>query len=196
MRWTFSSKGGEDWSAGPWQQVVSVVNPQSVRGRRLVDNVDLYLWCQCPAFLYWGSQALAEEHNYIPPRRNRGVPPADIRNPQRDSFICKHLISAANILKNYVIENVQEEGEGIPPVPVAAEKRANVFTDSRGNELSVGDCFHDMHKGLDGEVLGVNDYGEMSHSYKDLMSGEEFRFIDDMGYNHKPEYVSQYFLKK
>lgn len=55
-----------------------------------IKNNDLKIYCECPAFLYWGYKYINTQEKNVPPKRKENRPP-DIRNPKRKGIMCKHL---------------------------------------------------------------------------------------------------------
>lgn len=61
---------------------------------------DLEVKCDCPAFLYWGYKYIAWELDYGIEQENR---PPDIRNPNRDGTVCKHLYNVFTVLPAHIL---------------------------------------------------------------------------------------------
>lgn len=94
-RLSFLVKSDMPYSS-PKGHISSIMYP-NVDFRNISDDLgsplseDVKVICSCPSFTYWGSAYLATTEEYIIPPylENR---PADVRDPEGENFICKHLI--------------------------------------------------------------------------------------------------------
>lgn len=81
--------------------------------RGALDTDDLDLYCDCPAFLYWGYKYLATQLDYVD-KDNKETRPAKKRNPTDRGSVCKHLnitlrAMSDNRIKPYIIEYLVDE---------------------------------------------------------------------------------------
>lgn len=80
--------------------------------RRLLINSDLKVYCDCPAFLYWGYKYIATQKGYG--LRQEGRPPV-IRNENEKGFVCKHLYSVMLVwpylVNNRIAKLLKQEAE-------------------------------------------------------------------------------------
>jgi hypothetical protein len=59
-----------------------------------VINIDIKVHCNCPAFLWWGSWWNVDDRGSA--LFSEGIPAPNIRDPQRNNVICKHLAAVFN----------------------------------------------------------------------------------------------------
>lgn len=110
----FLAKSTESYSS-PHGHIV-VVKFSKEKQQMLVK--DCKVVCTCPAFLYWGSKynATQGEYNY---RSKTNIPP-DVRDPNRERKVCKHIVAVRPYLKNLtgkmVHKKYKDTFEGIPSV--------------------------------------------------------------------------------
>lgn len=70
---------------------------------------DVKVSCTCPAYTYWGSKynATIDEYNY----RTRTTLAPDIRDPNRERKVCKHIAAVRPIIKNSTFKTVKKNIE-------------------------------------------------------------------------------------
>ncbi len=77
-------------------------------------NTKVWVWCDCEYFKYYLEVALANR-NASTVRSSNGAPPR-IRNPEQLTYLCKHLVLAANIgakqSRDLVEEQLEKESSG------------------------------------------------------------------------------------
>ena len=71
------------------------ITPQLMK--QLIENEDIKIYCDCPAFLYWSFKYMAWTNDY-------GIEPED-RYPKRNNVrlkgaLCKHLLSLTDLIKS------------------------------------------------------------------------------------------------
>lgn len=72
---------------------------------------DLAVYCDDPSFLYWGWQYISWNMDYGLEKETREP---DIRNPQREGTICKHLYNVLTVLPTHIFTVAKDmRGKGI-----------------------------------------------------------------------------------
>ena len=64
-------------------------------------NDDVKVSCTCGYWKWFGPDWNAIQNNYKLRRMSDGSPP-DIRDPQRENYICKHVYAAGKVLNDYL----------------------------------------------------------------------------------------------
>jgi len=88
-------------------------NEEDFTDRDIIDLVvfgEIAVYCDCPAFLYWGYKYMAWSMEY---GIKREVRPPDIRNPAREGSVCKHLYNVFHVLPfhiNQIVGDMRREG--------------------------------------------------------------------------------------
>lgn len=99
-RFSFLVRSTETYSS-PGGHIASVVYPKvlELKDVKPTDNPmnrNIRLHCSCPAFLFWGTEWLSGQNKYnLEPATHI---PANIRDPQRNHWLCKHLVRVCNWL--------------------------------------------------------------------------------------------------
>lgn len=99
-RWIFNATSGND------TYTVSIAAVKPVTAPKRLSRTSVKVSCTCPAFLWWGSDYTAKNRNYLdkrrptyPKSRAKGHAP-DVRDPDRDNLVCKHILKAYNEWKD------------------------------------------------------------------------------------------------
>jgi hypothetical protein len=96
MRWIFSVKGNQ----------VYAVKIRAIRPRKNVtkfSKMDLELSCSCPAWQWQGPEfhSTGEKYQLGPLMGTASTP--DIRDPERQNFVCKHVAAVLETTKGWVV---------------------------------------------------------------------------------------------
>lgn len=70
---------------------------------------DVKVSCTCPSYTYWGSKYNATIGNYNYRTRTKFAP--DIRDPNRERKICKHIVAVRPLIKNSTSKTIKKNIE-------------------------------------------------------------------------------------
>lgn len=68
--------------------------------RVAVLTIPMKVFCNCPAYLYWGSKYIATRDAYNINTKGKEIRPAKVRDPKGNNIICKHIAATATALKS------------------------------------------------------------------------------------------------
>ena len=95
LRWIFAVKGNHDY----------LVKLRVLR-RGIVQDIlkmDLELTCSCPAWQWQGPEYHSTTEDYQLGKPRGTASPPDIRDPERQNFVCKHVAAVLNFVKDWKI---------------------------------------------------------------------------------------------
>lgn len=100
-RWTFSVHCGSSGS-----HIVKVTAKKSGISTD-VNKVDILLGCSCPFWKYYGPDYWAHRNGFLEgePRSNLKSPA--VRDPGGKNWLCKHVLSASRLFRNYKIQTAR-----------------------------------------------------------------------------------------
>lgn len=99
FEWEFMATSGKDKYTVSVRAYLDMANPD----RKLVKNADILLSCSCPYWRWQGPEYHAKKGGYLygPARGTASTP--DIRDPERDNYLCKHAVKVLETMRNYTI---------------------------------------------------------------------------------------------
>lgn len=128
LLFSFLAKGYESYSSPKGHIVVIKFS----KDKQQMLMKDCKVVCTCPAFLYWGSKynATVGEYNY---RTSTNIPP-DIRDPNRERKVCKHIAATRQYLRNLTGKTVHKkykrQFDEIPSVKTQLYTRVKASADT------------------------------------------------------------------
>lgn len=138
-RFIFLVKGNEDWSS-PKGHIASIYYPglqkEKLKTKEQKGNPsrsDVQVFCTCPAFQYWGAHYWSTQEDYLmfdKPNENRFP---DIRDPNHQYSLCKHLAKVAIDIKKFSFIGLIKEFGG----------QTNIFSssDAQLKVIEIEECF-------------------------------------------------------
>jgi hypothetical protein len=97
LRWIFSVDSGH----GP-----KAVKVRAIRSKKNVtkfSQMDLELACSCPAWQWWGPEFHAHGEKYLLNKARGTAATPDIRDPERDNRVCKHVAAVLTMIRDWEI---------------------------------------------------------------------------------------------
>jgi len=85
-----------------WVSDKSRVDLRKLAGE-FMDKVHIQLSCDCPAFLYWGSDYILSLSKYNAKYGDKETRPPKIRNPKQYGAYCKHIAAVMRVLPFYKV---------------------------------------------------------------------------------------------
>ena len=84
-------------------------NPSKKMGLK-VSKLDVAVTCSCPFWKWGGPDYNAKQNGFLfqSPRSDQSTP--DIRDPERDNWVCKHAAAALAKADDYILTVTPKEG--------------------------------------------------------------------------------------
>jgi hypothetical protein len=73
-------------------------------------------FCTCPAFLYWGSLYNASKDKYLIRGQKEETRKPDIRDPERENLVCKHISAVAPYFKQQTVKKAMRGAKKVRKV--------------------------------------------------------------------------------
>ena len=113
LRWIFEVKGNNTYAVK--MKVLRRGNVQDIL------KTDLELSCSCPAWQWQGPEFHATQEDYqLGPLQGTAASP-DIRDPERQNFVCKHVAAVLDFVKDWKIP--PSKGKKAPAKKAPARKK-------------------------------------------------------------------------
>lgn len=96
LRWIFSVDCGNGPKAVKLRALVN-------RRARQFSKLDIEVSCSCPAWQWLGPEYHAKGESFILGKNRGTAAPPDIRDPERDNRVCKHVAAALAITRNWAL---------------------------------------------------------------------------------------------
>jgi hypothetical protein len=97
LRWIFVVNcGHKDWAS----------KIKAVRGKGNItdfNKLDLQITCSCPAWRWLGPEFHAKGDHYIDGKPRGTASPPNIRDPERDNFVCKHVAAVLAFTRGWKV---------------------------------------------------------------------------------------------
>ena len=96
---------------------------------------DCKVVCTCPAYIYWGSKYNATQGEYFY-KSYTNIPP-DIRDPNRERLICKHIVAVRPYLKNLTKTTVHKKyKETFDKIPSVSTKMYKIKSSAEAQSIA------------------------------------------------------------